>query len=147
MWWVSKNCPGYDYPRKPEEAVVSPFQAHGLPRSQPLYPAPKGQSLLVKTHSSYKCCLPRWPQGKSTAKQVHADLKQHYEADHTGPPAKPLPYPDLMNILTYKAAYKAACAAAQPEKGDRPDRDPQVCCDVCGCGSRLSQQHNSTPRA
>jgi hypothetical protein len=56
MWWVSKNCPGYDYPKKPEE-MVSPCHAHRLRRSQPLYPAPRGQSLLVKTHSSYKCCL------------------------------------------------------------------------------------------
>jgi hypothetical protein len=75
--------------------------------------------------------LPGWAQGKSTAKQVHADLKQHYEADHMGPPVKPLPYPDLTDILTYKAAYKAACGAAQTDKGERPDRDPQVCCDVC----------------
>lgn len=26
MWWVSKNCPGYDYPKKPEE-MVSPCHA------------------------------------------------------------------------------------------------------------------------
>jgi hypothetical protein len=60
---------------------------------------------------------------------VHADLKEKYEADHIGPPAKKLPYEDLMSIPEYKAAYNAACAAAEPKKGERPDRDPQVGCD------------------
>lgn len=65
-------------------------------------------------------------QGKSTAKQVHADLKMRYEAEHMGPPKVAMPYPDLLDILEYKTAYDAACAASEPVKGERLDRDPQV---------------------
>mgnify|MGYP001810014080 CR=1 FL=1 len=65
-------------------------------------------------------------QGKSTAKQVHADLKMRYEAEHMGPPKVAMPYPDLLDILEYRTAYDAACAASEPVKGERLDRDPQV---------------------
>lgn len=36
-------------------------------------------------------------QGKSTAKQAHAELKRQYESDHMSA-SKDLPYPDLMQI-------------------------------------------------
>lgn len=76
-------------------------------------------------------------QGKSTAKQAHAELKRQYESDHMSA-SKDLPYPDLMQVPEYKAAYNAACAAAEPEKGlRRPDRDPQVttgCTAAVRCG-------------
>lgn len=70
--------------------------------------------------------MPPQLQGKSTAKQCHAALKLRYEADHMGPPKVTMPYPDLLDILEYKTAYKAACEASETEKGERPDRDPQV---------------------
>jgi hypothetical protein len=49
-----------------------------------------------------------------------------YEAQHMGPPKVEMPYPDLLDILEYKTAYEAACAASEPVKGEWPDRDPQV---------------------
>lgn len=79
-------------------------------------------------------------QGKSTAKQAHAELKQRYEADHMGPPPRSMKYPDIMCIPEYKAAYKSACAAAEPEKGLRPDRDPQV-----GGLAQWQLRHRLTP--
>lgn len=42
------------------------------------------------------------------------------------PPKVEMPYPDLLDILEYKTAYEAACAASEPVKGEWPDRDPQV---------------------
>jgi hypothetical protein len=49
-----------------------------------------------------------------------------YEAQHMDPPKVDMPCPDLLDILEYKTAYEAACAASEPVKGERPDRDPQV---------------------
>lgn len=132
MLWLAHNCPGYDYPKKPAVVVGgckpgSACDANNA-QQQPSY------SLQPPPASCLYAALRLWPhcfalpvsQGKSTVKQAHAELKLRYEADHMAPPAKRLPYADLMDILEYKAAYQKACAAAEPEKGLRPDHDPQV---------------------
>jgi hypothetical protein len=56
---------------------------------------------------------------------VHANLKMRHQADHIAADIK-LPVADLLQLPEYEKAYKAACAAQEPMKGERPDRDPQV---------------------
>jgi hypothetical protein len=41
--------------------------------------------------------------------------------------ADPEPTPNLLSFQEYAAAMKAMQGASLPDKGERPDRDPQVC--------------------
>jgi hypothetical protein len=61
---------------------------------------------------------------------MHAALQGEFEADHIKAGKKP-PVADLNQHPEYKAARKLAEHEALPDKGERPDRDPQVC-SLCG---------------
>jgi hypothetical protein len=64
-------------------------------------------------------------QGVSTCKQIHAMLQEKYVNDHICANKKP-PVPKLKDDHEYAAAKKLAEREALPDKGERPDRDPQV---------------------
>jgi hypothetical protein len=56
---------------------------------------------------------------------VHAALKQQYAADHIASNRTP-PVAQLTDNREYAAAFEAAKQASLPDKGERPNRDPQV---------------------
>ena len=86
-------------------------------------------------------------QSSSTVKQADSMLKQQWHVDHLNAKSQPA---DLRLNLEYKAALQAAKEAALLDKGERPDRDPQVrlgmaarCCLQwqllpAGCGQQCS---------
>jgi hypothetical protein len=75
-------------------------------------------------------------------RQIHAALQAKYQSDHLEAGKVP-PHAFLTHDLTYMAAYKKATAAAVPDKGERPDRDPHV----CGGLPALPARHRRTRRA
>jgi hypothetical protein len=58
-------------------------------------------------------------------RQVHTALNDKYKNDHIAASKKP-PVPTLMDRPEYAAAKDLADHAALPDKGERPNRDPQV---------------------
>lgn len=58
-------------------------------------------------------------------RQLHSALLVEYRDAHIRANKTP-PVPKLEDNPEYAAAYKLATHEALPDKGERPDRDPQV---------------------
>jgi hypothetical protein len=69
------------------------------------------------------CCHAAALQSISTVKQADSMLKQQWIMDHLTAGSQPA---DLKQNPQYQAALQMAKEAALPDKGERPDRDPQV---------------------
>lgn len=79
----------------------------------------------MHTHTHTHTPMPPYTQSWASVRQIHAALQGKYASDHIAAACDP-PAPDLLHNIEYKAAMEAAKQAALPDKGERPNRDPQV---------------------
>ena len=132
LLWAARNFPGWKHSNKAKELVRSCSADH--------------TSALHATAAAgrhVRCTPLDWllPQGASSTRQVHGALKAAWQKDHLAAHAgraeeaakagtvlaDPGLTPSLLSFEQYGAAMQAMKDASLPDKGERPDRDPQVC--------------------